>query len=127
MLGFSVLLWTLGPLGMEIFTDDPAVVAQGSTYLMFAGFMLPVYFSMFAMTSLMQGLKRPIWPVTIGIYRQVLGIVSFGTLFIHVFGFGVSGVWWGIFCSVTSGFVLFGLLTAVVLRRALAAMEADHG
>ncbi len=127
MLCFSVLLWTLGPVGMRLFTDDAEVVRHGATYLTFAGFILPVYFSMFAMTSLLQGLKRPIWPVAIGIYRHGVAILAFGWLFIGVFGFGATGVWWAIFCSVTSGFAFFCLLTAVILRRALATIEGDHG
>jgi putative MATE family efflux protein len=127
MVCFAGLLWTFGPLGMKIFTDDPAVVAQGSTYLMFAGFILPVYFTMFAMTSLMQGLKRPIWPVAIGVYRQILGIMGFGLLFTRVLEIGVAGVWWAILCSVVSGFLLFCLLTAAILRRALAPIEEDRG
>jgi Na+-driven multidrug efflux pump len=80
---------------MLLFTRDPAVIAAGVVYLHIAALITWAYASLFTSVSVLQGLKKPAYPVWIGLYRQIVGpllIYSLGTRF-----FGVLGLWWGIF------------------------------
>ena len=117
MLLAACLLWFAAKPAIAIFTDDPEVIRHGSNYLNVDGFILPVYLLLFAMNSLLQALKRPIWTLWIGIYRQGLGIAIFTALYLAVLDIGTWAVWFGIATSVLTGFLLAALVTARVARR----------
>jgi putative MATE family efflux protein len=104
------ILFFAAPLLMRSFTPDPAVIDIGVSYLRVDGFILPIYMMLFAINSFLQALKKPIWTLIIGIYRQAFGVAFFSYLFAFVFGFGVIGVWFGIATSVLSGLILSLLL-----------------
>ncbi|MEK9849805.1 MAG: MATE family efflux transporter, partial [Candidatus Puniceispirillum sp.] len=74
------------------------------------GFILPIYMMLFAINSFLQALKKPVWTLVIGIYRQAFGVAFFSYLFVYHLGFGVVGVWYGIATSVLSGLLLSLLL-----------------
>ena len=61
---------------------------------------------LFAINSLLQGLKRPIWAFWIGLYRQGVAVPLFIYVFVRLLGYDVIGVWYGIATSVLSGLVL---------------------
>ena len=103
-------LFFAAPLLMRSFTPDPAVIDIGVSYLRVDGFILPIYMMLFAINSFLQALKKPIWTLVIGIYRQAFGVAFFSYLYAFVFGFGVIGVWFGIATSVLSGLILSLLL-----------------
>ena len=104
------ILFFAAPLLMRSFTPDPAVIDIGVSYLRVDGFILPIYMMLFAINSFLQALKKPIWTLVIGIYRQAFGVAFFSYLYAFVFGFGVIGVWFGIATSVLSGLILSLLL-----------------
>ena len=104
------ILYFAAPLLMRIFTPDPAVIDIGVSYLRIDGFILPIYMMLFAINSFLQALKKPVWTLVIGIYRQAFGVAFFSYLYVFVFEFGVIGVWFGIATSVLSGFMLSLLL-----------------
>ncbi len=91
----AVILPFAGQL-MSIFTDDPEVVAIGRQYLYIAGLIYYAYVILFSSVSLMQGMKRPMPALWIGLYRQLLAPVAVFYLFSEVFGWGLLGIWWGI-------------------------------
>lgn len=111
------LLWFGGGAAMRIFTDDPAVIAAGRSYLKVDSFMLPVYMMLFSINSLLQALKRPIWTLAIGLYRQGIGVALFIWIYVGLLGFGLWGVWFGIATSVTTGGILALILAERVARR----------
>ncbi len=121
----AVLLGTAGATVVRVFSDDPAVVAAGAQYLSLAALMMPAYCMMFILSALFQGLQRPVWSVVIGLYRQVLALALLPPLFAHVLGFGLMGVWFGLFAAVWSGFVLASVIAALVCRRVLGSMTPD--
>ena len=91
----TILLFLLARYWMLIFTREPAVIAAGVVYLHIAALITWAYASLFTSVSVLQGLKKPAYPVWIGLYRQIVGpllIYALGTRF-----FGVLGLWWGIF------------------------------
>ena len=106
MIAACPILYFAAPLLMRIFTSDPAVIEIGVSYLHVDGFILPIYMMLFAINSFLQALKKPIWTLLIGIYRQAFGVAFFSYIFVHIWGFGVIGVWYGIATSVLTGLIL---------------------
>lgn len=111
MLIASCILWFAGKLAMGVFTDDGEVIRIGASYLAVDGFVLPIYVMLFAINSVLQAFKKPIWTLWIGIYRQGFGVAFFSYIFVSVFGLGVWGVWFGIAVSVLTGFILSLIVT----------------
>lgn len=107
LLGGGLLLG-LGKQGVALFTSDASVIAHGTSYLFAASLTLAAYPILFVTVFMMQGLKRPLYGLWIGVYRQIAApILVFHTL-CFVLGWGVSGVWWGFF-FVTWSAALFAL------------------
>ena len=90
------ILWFGGGLAMSIFTDDTDVIPIGQSYLRVDGFLFPLYMMLFAINSLLQALKKPVYTLWISLYRQGFGVAFFVWLLIGVFGMDVWGVWLGI-------------------------------
>jgi len=72
---------------------------------------------LFAINSFLQALKRPVWSLWIGLYRQSFGVAFFSFIFVYLLGFGVIGVWFGIATSVLSGLLLSLWVTTHISRR----------
>ena len=117
MLLGSCLLWFAAAPAMAVFTDDAAVIAIGISYLHVDGFILPVYVMLFAITSLLQAFKKPLYTLWISIYRQGIGVALFCWLFVAVFDLGHWGVWFGIAAAVSTGLVVALVLTEILARR----------
>ena len=91
---------------MTFFTDDPVVVGHGVDYLRIAAITLCSYVILFQTVSLLQGLKRPLYAIIIGIYRQILApCLVFYFLAFHL-GFQETGIWWGIFLVTWSAAII---------------------
>ena len=82
---------------MGLFTDDHAVVNIGSVYLKIAAFLLWSYVIMFINVSALQGMKRPMFALWIGLGRQIVAPIAVFYLFVYVIETGLLGIWWGIF------------------------------
>ena len=113
----SLILWFAGRPAVSVFTSDPEVVRIGGDYLNVDGFILPIYIVLFSMNSLLQALKRPIWTLWIGVFRQILGIAAFVSLYVLVLDMGTWGVWFGIATSVVAGLVLALFVTNRVAKK----------
>lgn len=79
---------------MDFFTNDGAVIDAGTTYLRIAAFLTWAYAIMFTNVSALQGMKRPMFALWIGLGRQIVGPLIVFTIFAHYFG--SLGIWWGI-------------------------------
>jgi putative MATE family efflux protein len=108
MIGGGAMVWLLRGKAMQVFTTDIAVIANGSNYLSTAAVTLAAYPILFGTVFLMQGLKRPVYGLWIGLYRQVLAPLAVIHTLVFVCGWGLWGVWWG-FCIVTWSAALFAL------------------
>lgn len=91
---------------MALFSDDPEVIAVGTSYLRVDAFLFPLYMMLFSINSLLQALKRPIWTLWLSLYRQGFGVAFFIWVFIGALNFSVWGVWLGIAAAVSSGWVI---------------------
>lgn len=108
MLGGGLLVWLLGDTAMRIFSNEPAIIANGSNYLRTAAVTLAAYPILFGTVFLMQGLKRPAYGLWIGLYRQALAPLIVIHTLVAGWGWGLWGVWWGI-CLVNWSAALFAL------------------
>ena len=93
--GLLLFLFARGLMGA--FTDDAEVIQLGVDYLRIASITLPSYVILFQTVNLLQGLKRPMYAIWIGLYRQIVAPVLVFHLLAFHFGWGLGGVWWGIF------------------------------
>ena len=105
-------LWFGGEWAMSLFTNDPAVIEIGASYLRVDAILFPIYMMLFSINSLLQALQRPVWTLWISVYRQGFGVAFFIWVFIGVLDFEVWGVWFGIATAVASGW----LVALVVVR-----------
>jgi len=112
-------LFFASPLLMRMFTSDVDVIQIGVSYLRIDGFILPIYMMLFAINSFLQALKKPIWTLWIGIYRQSFGVAFFSWIFVYLLDFGVVGVWLGIATSVLTGLILSLIITRHVANQLL--------
>lgn len=110
------VLWIAATWLMRFFTQDPEVIRLGTLYLHIDGVLLPAYMVLFSVNSLLQALRKPIWSLWIGLYRQAFGVAFFVWVFVHVLDFGIPGVWFGIATAVLTGLALSLLLAESVAR-----------
>ena len=107
---------------MAFFTSDRTVIATGSGFLAVEAYVLPAYVLLYICISAMQGIKRPLFGLIIGLFRQIAGPVCVFHFCTVVMGLGLVGIWWGIFAITWSA----ALLVVVYVSRALTTLEKDH-
>ncbi|SNB45594.1 MATE family efflux transporter [Geobacter sp. DSM 9736] len=96
LVGTAAVYVAAEPL-VGLFTRDEAVVRRGIELLRVESLVFPAYVILYTSVYALQGLKRPAFAVGIGFYRQFFGLLPFFYLFANHFGWGLKGVWWGIF------------------------------
>ncbi len=101
----------LSPLMMTQFTDTQEIVDVGVYYLRADAFAFVGYMLLFCSNATLQAIKQPLFPLVIGVLRQMLlPIVAFYVL-IEVMGFGLYAIFWAIVSIVLSSSVLALLYT----------------
>jgi putative MATE family efflux protein len=103
---------------MRLFSDEPAVIAVGTAYLVRVGPMYVFFGVGMAMYFASQGMGRMTWPLAAGLAR--VAVVGLGGLAWTVaWGGGLEGVFW----IVAAGYLAFGgiSLFALIGRRGWAA------
>ena len=115
LMGFGTMaVFLLARQLMAPFTSDPAVVEAGTSYLRIAAFLFCAYVILYAHVAALQGLKRPLFALSIGLFRQILAPA---VVFSLLTSFGLVGIWWGIFgINWTAAFITIGY-TRLVLGR----------
>lgn len=91
----GTLLLPSAPFLVRIFSDDPEVVRIGVQYLFMASFALCSYVVLFVTSSALQGLKRPMFALWVGLARQV--VLPIGVFSLALWWEDLRGIWWGIF------------------------------
>ncbi len=92
----SVLVFSLADPLMRLFTGDGAVVAVGEGYLHFAAFIFAAYVILYINVSALQGLRRPLFALGLGLFRQIAAPAVAFYLLAYALGMGLTGIWWGI-------------------------------
>jgi Na+-driven multidrug efflux pump len=128
-LGYGVLLASSGTVAallysrqlMGFFTRDVSVIDTGVGFLAVEAYVLPAYVLLYISISAMQGIKMPLFGLTIGLYRQIAGPVFIFHLFTTVMDLGIIGVWWGIFGITWSA----ALVVIFYVNKTLTKLEKD--
>jgi putative MATE family efflux protein len=116
------------PVLMGFFTDDESVIRIGATYLRIDALVLYAYVLLFVHVAALQGMKKPMVAVWIGLYRQIVAPIVLFTILTRVFPFGLLGIWWGIFAITWSAAIVtfFYARTRVKQKKTLQAQPAGY-
>lgn len=117
MIAGGGLLFLAAEPVMALFTDDAEVVRLGVRYLGIASITLCSYVVLFQTVYMLQGLKRPNIAIVIGVYRQIVGPGLVFHLLAFTLGWGLDGIWWGIFAVTWSAAIATYLYGRRVLRQ----------
>jgi len=102
---------------LQFFTHDPSVVAIGIRFLRIEALVFPAYVLLYICTSAMQGVKRPLFALWIGLYRQIAGPLLIFQILTTVLGWGIMGIWWGTFMVTWSAvFIVVGYVTWILKK-----------
>jgi putative MATE family efflux protein len=107
----TIVVFLLAEHLMGLFTGDGRVVEIGATYLRIAAFVFYAYVILYVNVAALQGIKRPMYAIWIGLYRQIIAPVIIFYFLTQILDSGLMAIWWGIF-SVTWSAALFTLFYA---------------
>ena len=110
-----------GPI-MRLFTADRAVVDIGAYYLRISAFIYWAYIILFVAVAALQGLKKPLYAIWIGLYRQIVAPAAVFYALAYLTGMGLKGIWWGIFLVTWSATIF----TLFYVQRTMARMFSPH-
>jgi putative MATE family efflux protein len=102
---------------MHFFTMDAAVISVGITFLRIEAFVFPAYVLLYICISAMQGIKRPSFALLIGLYRQIAAPFLVFHILTTVLGWGIMGIWWGIFVVTWSAAIIVVLYVSWILKK----------
>ena len=102
----TLLVIGLARVFMGFFTKQAEVIEIGVTYLRIDALVFCGYTVLFLYTSALQGLKKPMFAMVIGLYRQILAPPIVFYLFLTVLEFGILGIWWGFFLITWSAAII---------------------
>ena len=116
----TLLVWPFRHMLMALFTDDPHVIELGAAYLNVAVLNFSAYALLMIGSAILQGMKQPVFTLIIGLFRHVFGPLVVLWLLDPVLGFGLPGIYWGIFAVGWIG----ALTTLLYLRYRLDTIES---
>ncbi len=105
---------------MQFFSEDPNVIKIGVTYLRISAITYFTYMIMSISISALQGLKKPLYAIWIGLYRQIAAPALFFWLLANILGMGLLGIWWGIFIVNWSATIITFFYTRHYLKHKIA-------
>ena len=111
----GILLFCFPEFLLKLFTDSEEIIEVGPTLLRVEAVLLSAYTTIFLGTSVLQGLKKPMFGMILSIYRLIVAPVIFFWVFSDLLGYGLNGIWVGIFLTTASG----ALITWFYLKHSL--------
>jgi putative MATE family efflux protein len=105
---------------IQIFTADIKVINVGAEYLHIAVLFFFAYIFLNISVSTLQGMKKPLYAIFVGTYRQFLMPLPLFLLFAIYFGWGTKGIWWGIFLANWSAAIFTYFYTRHQIQKLLA-------
>ncbi|MDB6116803.1 MAG: MatE-like domain efflux pump [Verrucomicrobiaceae bacterium] len=92
----GLIVYAIRYVAMRQFTEDPRVIEYGANYLCIAAITLCAYPVLFQTVYMLQGLKRPVYGLWVGLYRQIVApLIVFQALAFWL-NWQLWGVWWGV-------------------------------
>lgn len=111
-----LIIVPFAPWLIAIFDRSDAVVEAGTTYLRIEAFAFLSYVFLNIGISVLQGVKKPMFAIWIGLFRQVVPLGLFYLLG-TIFAMGILGVWWGIVIINWSAVVITLLYVRYTLKQ----------
>ena len=111
------VMLTLSPALMTAFTDNPDIQATGSSYLKIDAAAFYAYVVLFISTATLQAIKQPMFPMAMGIIRQLVLPVSINVWLVIYLGYPLISVFYTIVSVVIAAAVLSHWYTLKQLRR----------
>ena len=111
----GILLFCFPEFLLKLFTDSEEIIVVGPTLLRVEAVLLTAYTTIFLGTSVLQGLKKPMFGMILSIYRLIVAPVIFFWIFSDLLGYSLNGIWAGICLTTASG----ALITWFFLRKTL--------
>jgi putative MATE family efflux protein len=102
---------------ISFFTSDKAVIEIGVQCLKIEALIFPAYVLLYICVSAMQGIKQPLFALWVGLYRQIAAPVTAFYLLATVLGWGITGIWWGVFSVTWSAALLVVIYVSWMLRK----------
>ncbi len=94
-LSIPVMLF-LSPAMMKFFTDDQSIINTGAAYLRVDAIAFYAYVVLFLSTASLQAIKQPMFPMYLGIARQLVLPVTINYILIVVFDFPMMSIFYTI-------------------------------
>jgi Na+-driven multidrug efflux pump len=116
MAGGTVAVFLAAGLLIGLFTTDAGVSAAGREYFRINAFVLGSYVVLYVNNAALQGLQRPVFALWIGLLRQLAAPLLLFPLLAVSFGWGLTGIWWGILVVNWSAAVVSILYTRYVMQ-----------
>ena len=111
----GILLFCFPEFLLKLFTDSEEIIEVGTILLRVEAVLLTAYITIFLGISVLQGLKKPMFGMILSVYRLIVAPVIFFWVFSDLLGYGLNGIWAGIFLTTASG----ALITWFCLNRTL--------
>ncbi len=112
-----LIVLALSPQIMGLFTRDQEVVRIGTSYLRISAFVYFAYTILYVSTSALQGLKKPLYAIWIGLYRQIAAPLLVFWFLAIVLDWRLYGVWWGIMAVNASAAIFTLAYLKAVLKK----------
>ena len=116
MAGGTIAVFLAAGLLIGLFTTDTGVIAAGREYFRINAFVLGSYVVLYVNNAALQGLQRPLFALWIGLLRQLAAPFLLFPLLAFSFGWGLTGIWWGILVVNWSAAVVSILYTRYVMQ-----------
>ena len=104
---------------MQAFTADIKVIEIGAEYLHIAALFFFAYVFLNISVSTLQGMKKPLYAIFVGTYRQFLVPLPLFLFLAIYLGWGTKGIWWGIFVANWSAAIFTFFYTRRQIRKLL--------
>ncbi len=117
---FIPIMIFAGPLMMGFFTDNEQIIVIGTQYLRADAAAFYAYVVLFAAVSTLQAIKKPNFPLVIGLLRQLILPVLVNYFLIVRYNYPIDSLFWSIVVIVNfSAFILY-----LYTRRQLQKMDS---
>ena len=113
----AVVLFIAPRLWLGLFTESSEILDVGESLLRVEAELLPAYTTLFLGVSVLQRLKKPMFGMILGGYRLIVAPVILFRLFSVVLGYGLNGIWAGIFLKTLSGAVITWIFVKYVFLK----------
>jgi len=106
----------LSPQLMTFFTQDAAIIDTGATYLRIDAIAFYAYVVLFLTTATLQAMQQPVFPMVLGIARQVVVPVSVNVLLVVFLGYPMISVFYTLIVVVVISALIAHFFTCWRLR-----------